>query len=122
MKITIELTRSQIILLGNWASLSRTFDCFRRVIDGARSSTGPDTTMTDDIEQAEEELNSIHAPLSSLHMDIRAEIWKQWNPEQERIFAAYKAKTMPFDEAVKELEKLGVWQFKAKQWLRELAN
>lgn len=70
MKIEIEiLGERNLVVLGRWASVSRTFDLVRQALDNPENEG--------DREAALEELEELHAPLSDLHMLVRTEMWKQ---------------------------------------------
>lgn len=114
LTITIELSRQEIVTLGNWASVGRSFDRAETLLSNCSCQDDQDLLY------ANKEIKDLHRPLESVAMKIRTEIWKLRQFAIDTIFMKYKRKDIDFEQAVKEFVDQGVWEFKAREWLREL--
>lgn len=72
MKVTIELTDSQVKVLGKWASVSRTLNSAKVACDVA---LGEGDGLPDHIRTCRDELDIIEPVLDSVHRTIRDQIW-----------------------------------------------
>lgn len=117
MTVTIDLTREEIVTLGNWASVSRTFDQVEKLLENCECKQGADEQ---DCLYCGKEVKQLHAPLSSIASKIRDQIWKVRDPLVDQVIQQYQRKEIDFDQAVKGLVDASAWEFKAKEWLREL--
>jgi hypothetical protein len=76
MKIEIELDDRDAKFLSKWASVSRTLNAAKSIVDKVAENT-PDGVELDKVEVCYEELISLEPVLNRLHQTVRSKIWEQ---------------------------------------------
>lgn len=66
-KISITLSKNDLVILGRWASLGRSFDVIRQALEN------PDDGQA--FEDAMSLIEQIEKPLTNMHTSVRSAIW-----------------------------------------------
>ncbi len=91
MKITLELNDTDTQTLARWASVSRTLNFSKQLLQNCLDHYQEDESKSDMESKAEnlnlnlDELEKIGPVLDSIHQQIRSQVWEEEQKERTRV-------------------------------------